>query len=118
MLSIKRKSKQRKGSQGFIRGASSSIGDADDRVVMLCEDIPSEASSFDSGRGSQSSGAHSISEEPGHGWRSRSFHGREFQTTSDSRPRKQYSVREVRHVAPSPVYGQNPGYSTLLIQDL
>ncbi len=35
-----------------------SASDAEDRVVMLCEDIPSE-SSLDSGRGSQSPGARS-----------------------------------------------------------
>lgn len=49
-----------------------SVSDLEDRVVMLCEDIPTE-SSFDSGRGSYSVGArssrgsHSEDQEP-HGF--------------------------------------------------
>ena len=119
MLSLKKKSKQKKGSLGFVRGAAGSVSNVDDRVVMLCEDIPSELSSWDSGRGSHSSGARSSSEELGHGWKSRSFHGREAQSMSSvPRPTKQYSVREVRHVEASPVYGQNTGHSALRIREL
>lgn len=111
MLSVRNKAKKKKkGSLGFISGVSGSNSDLDNRVVMLCEDIPSEGSSWDSGRGSNSSGARSSSEELGHGWRSRSFHGREGQSvSSSSRPTKQYSVREIRQA--SPVYGQNGGRS-------
>lgn len=38
-----------------------SVSDLEDRVVMLCEDIPAESSSFDSGQGSQSPGKSSSS---------------------------------------------------------
>lgn len=122
MLSLKKKSKQRKGRSGFFRGMSGSVGDMDDtRVVMLCEDVPSEESSWDSGRGSHSSGARSGSEEPKQRWRSQSFQekGRMAPSLSrSSRPTKQYSVREVRHVDPAAtVYGQIAGHSTLCIRD-
>ncbi|KAK1896012.1 Plectin [Dissostichus eleginoides] len=106
MLSLRKKSKKKKGSLGFIGGRSGSASNVENRVVMLCEDIPSEGSSWDSGLGSQSSGARSSSDKLGHGWKSLSFHGREGQKTS-SRPTKQYSVRETRHVEDSPVYGRN-----------
>lgn len=113
MLSIRKKSKHKKRSLGFVGGV------ADDRVVMLCEDIPSEESSWDSGRGSHSSWARSSSDELGHGRRSLSFHGRvERSMSSSSRPTKQYSVREIRHVEPSHVYGQNGGRSTLCVREL
>lgn len=119
MLSIRKKSKKKKGSLGFIGNTSGSVSDVDNRVVMLCEDIPSEGSSWDSGRGSHSSGARSSNEELGHGWRSHSFHGREPQTISSSlRPTKQYSVREVRHVESSPVYGRHASQSSLRIREL
>lgn len=116
MLSARSKSKQRKGSLGFIRGLSGSVSDVDNRVVMFCEDIPSEGSSWDSGRGSHSSGALSSIEELGHGRRSRSFHGREDQS-GPTRPMKHHSVREVRHGASS-VYGRYPGQSTPRIREL
>lgn len=119
MLSLRKKSKKKKGSLGFISGRSGSASNVENRVVMLCEDIPSEGSSWDSGLSSQSSGARSgarsSSNELGHGWRSLSFHGREGQKTS-SRPTKQYSVRETRHVEDSPVSGRNAGRSTLCIR--
>lgn len=110
MLGIRKKSKKKKGSISFSGAFSGSNSDVDDRVIMLCEDIPSEASSWDSGRGSHSSGARSSGDELGHGWRSRSFHGREAQSSS-ARPMKQYSVREIRHVEAFPGYGQNAGHS-------
>ncbi len=119
MLGGRKKSKPKKRSLGFIGGTSGSVSDVDNRVVMLCEDIPSEGSSFDSGRGSHSSGTRSSSDELGHGWRSRSFHGRDGQSmSSSSRPTKQYSVREIRHVEASPVYGQNAACSTLRVREL
>lgn len=121
MLSLKKKSKHRKGSSGFFRGVSGSVGDKDDtRVVMLCDDIPSEESSWDSGRGSHSSGARSGSEERNQRRRSQSFQekGRMAPSLSrSSRPTKQYSVRDVRHVDPATtVYGQIAGHSTLRIR--
>lgn len=119
MLSGKKKSKLKKRSIGFTDGRSGSVSNVENRVVMLCEDIASEASSWDSGRGSNSSGTRSSGDELGHGWRSRSFHGKDGQSTSSStRPTKQYSVQEVRHVEASPVYGQNAGCSTLRIREL
>lgn len=105
MLSIRKKSKQKKRSLGFTGSGLGSLSDVDDRVVMVCDDIPSEGSSWDSGRGSNSSGARSSGDELGHGWRSHSFHGRQSQ--SPQRPTKQFSVREIRHVESSPVYGQD-----------
>lgn len=122
MLGVRLKSKPKKRSRGFIGGTSGSVSDVDRRVVMFCEDIPSVGSSWDSGRDSgrdsHSSGAHSSNDELGHAWRSHSFHGREGQSmSSSSRPTKQYSVREIRHVEPSPIYGQNAGPSTLCIRD-
>lgn len=103
MLSLKKKSKPRKRSLGF--GSRSSIND---RVVMLCESIPSEASSYDSGRGSNSSGTRSSGDEMGQGWKAHSFHGttRAPGMSSSTRPLKQYSVRDVRLVASRPVHVQ------------
>lgn len=118
MLGVRRKSKPKKRSRGFIGGTSGSVSDVDRRVVMFCEDIPSVGSSWDSGRGSHSSGARSSNDELDHAWRSHSFHGRDGQSmSSSSRPTKQYSVREIRHVESSPIYGQNAGPSTLCIRD-
>ncbi len=113
MLGVRKKSKQKKRSLGFIGGKSGSVSDVDDRVIMLCEDIPSEGSSWDSGQGSHSSGARSSGDELGRGWSSRSFPKGEGQSTSSSsRPTKQYYVRAVRHVESSPAYGQDVGCST------
>ena len=55
MLSLKRRLsfRKRRASNSSTPG---SVSDAEDRVVMVCEAIPSE-SSLDSGRGSQSPGA-------------------------------------------------------------
>lgn len=116
----KKKSKLKKRSISFLGSISGSVSDVDDRVVMLCEDIPSEGSSWDSGRGSHSSGTRSSSDELGHGWRSHSFHGREGQNSnSSSRLGKQYSVREIRHVEPSPVSGYSyGGHSSPRIREL
>lgn len=118
MLSGKKKCKHKKRSIGFIGGVLGPASDADNRVVMLCDDIPSEGSSWDSGQGSNSSGARSSSDELGHGRRSRRFHGRDGQSmNSSSRPTKQYSVREIRHEESSPVYGQSAGFSTPRIRE-
>lgn len=55
MFSLRRKlsSKKRRASS-----SSNSVSDAEDRVVMVCEEIPSEIS-VDSGRGSHSTGTRS-----------------------------------------------------------
>lgn len=59
MLNLKRKFHS---SKRHLRSASSStvgsVSDLEDRVVMLCEDVPTE-NSFDSGRGSTSPGGRS-----------------------------------------------------------
>lgn len=55
MLSLKRRLSFRK-RRASNSGTTGSVSDAEDRVVMLCEEIPSE-SSLDSGNGSQSLGA-------------------------------------------------------------
>lgn len=113
MLSLKKKSKSRKRSLG-----SSSSGN--DRVVMECEDIPSEASSWDSGRGSNSSGTRSSGDETGQGWKSHSFHGttKAPGMSSTHRPVKQYSVRDVRLVSSTPIYAQYLDRSTLQVKEL
>ncbi len=84
MLNMKRRLsfKKRRTSSSSTKASAS---DVEDRVVMLCEDIPSE-SSLDSGRGSQSPGARSSGDsQTGYGpdWSSerdlRQIHGG-FQT--------------------------------------
>lgn len=91
-LSIKHK-KQNGSSSSSVTG---SISDVEDRVVMLCEDIQSEGSSWDSGRGSQSPGARSIAEshsgdqEPGQEWSRMVSQARQ--------PLRQRPVKEVRYL--------------------
>lgn len=58
MLKLKRKFSSKRRLNSTSSSTAGSVSDAEDRVVMLCEDIPAE-SSFDSGRGSQSPGARS-----------------------------------------------------------
>lgn len=55
MFGVRLKSKPRKQSRGFVGGRSGPVSKVDDHVVMLCEDVPSEGSSMDSGRGCHSS---------------------------------------------------------------
>ena len=118
-LGVRTKSKKKKGSLGFTGGASGSVSNLNNRVVMLCDDIPSEGSSWDSGQGSHYSGVCSSSEELAHRWSSRCFPGREARSTSSSaRPTKQYPVQEIHHLESSPLYGQNAGRSTLCIREL
>lgn len=70
MFSLKRRLsiKKRRASS-----SSNSVSDAEDRVVMVCEEIPSEIS-VDSGRGSHSTGTHSSEDSSvgdadyGQGW--------------------------------------------------
>lgn len=75
MFSLKKKLtlKKRRASS-----SSNSVSDAEDRVVMVCEEIPSEIS-VDSGRGSHSAGTRSSQgsstgdADNGHGWSSGSI---------------------------------------------
>lgn len=92
MLRGQKKSKWRKRSLGLVGSGSGSVGHMADRVVMVCDDIPSEESSWDSGRGSHSSGTRSNGDEVGRGWRSHSFNG-------PSRPARQYPVHRVQSKA-------------------
>lgn len=125
MSSLKRKlsikSRKRTGrSSSRVTGLVSSL---EDRVVMQCDNIPSEGSSWDSGQGSHSSVAHSSCDSHsgdhelgqgtglGHDWSPHSLQGGEGRLVSPSRvegrptrPRKQLSLREVQCLesAPSP----------------
>lgn len=56
MLNIKRKFHSKRRLNSASSSTAGSVSDLEDRVIMLCEDVPAE-SSFDSGRGSQSPGA-------------------------------------------------------------
>ncbi|KAA8586221.1 hypothetical protein FQN60_007790, partial [Etheostoma spectabile] len=56
MLSLKRKFRSKRRLNSASSSTAGSVSDLEDRVVMLCEDIPTE-NSFDSGRGSSSPGA-------------------------------------------------------------
>lgn len=56
MLSLKRKFRSKRRLTSVSSSTAGSVSDLEDRVVMLCEDIPTE-NSFDSGRGSSSPGA-------------------------------------------------------------
>lgn len=93
MLGRQKKSKWRKRSLGL--GGAGSPGHVEDRVVMVCDDIPSEESSWDSGRGSHGSGIRSGADEVGQGWRSRSFNG-------PPRSARNYPVHRVQS---KPVHG-------------
>lgn len=117
MLGAQRKSKTKKRSRGFTGVTLGSVRDARNRVVMFCEDIPSEGSSWDSGHGSHRSGARSTSDGLGQTWRSHSLDGRERESVnSSSRPTMQYYVREIRHES-SPIYGQTVDPSAFSIRD-
>lgn len=110
MLSMRKNSKKKKGS------ASRSLSDSADRVVMVCEDVPSEGSSGDSGRGSTSSGALAGGDKLCHGCSSRSF--QEKRERSSSRPANQNSARGIRRTEASPARGPTGGRSTLCIREL
>ncbi|XP_044190802.1 plectin a isoform X16 [Thunnus albacares] len=58
MLKLKRKFHSKRRLNSASSSTAGSVSDLEDRVVMLCEDIPAE-NSFDLGRGSLSPGAHS-----------------------------------------------------------
>lgn len=58
MLKLKRRFSSKRRLNSTSSSTAGSVSDAEDRVVMMCEDIPAE-NSFDSGRGSQSPGARS-----------------------------------------------------------
>lgn len=59
MLKLRRKFHSKRRLHSASSSTAGSASDLDDRVVMLCEDVPANGSSFDSGRGSQSPGQRS-----------------------------------------------------------
>lgn len=58
MFKLKRRFSSKRRLDSASSSTAGSVSDLDDRVIMLCEDVPVE-NSFDSGRGSQSPGARS-----------------------------------------------------------
>lgn len=108
MFSLKRKLslKKRRASS-----SSNSVSDAEDRVVMVCEEIPSEIS-VDSGRGSNSAGTRSSEgsstgdADNGHGWSSFSISPKLSLRMEDGsngfvsvpNPGDHYAVRSTLHV--------------------
>lgn len=89
------------------------------RVVLLCEDIPSEGSTGDSGRSSTGSRACSSRGEPARTWATRALQGGEEQKISISSGgwTRQGWIREPQRSESSALDGQNPGRSTLCIRD-
>lgn len=117
MLSFRKKSKLKKKKSLSLSGSmSGSVSGVDNRVIMMCEDIPSEETSWDSGQGSHSSGARSSTDELGREWRFRREEG--YSMTSSPKPGKQCSISDVCQVQSSPLYRQNSTHSTISIRDL
>lgn len=104
MQSLKKRFKNRKRRGSLVGSMTGSVSDVEDRVVMFCEDIPSEGSSWDSGQGSQSPGAlsssesHSGDQELSQDWSSRSLQGGGRRALSPSRSARQLSLREGRYL--------------------
>lgn len=73
MLTLKRKFHSKRHLNSASSSTVGSVSDLEDRVVMLCEDVPTE-NSFDSGRGSQSPEARSHSEDRPSGSQPRILH--------------------------------------------
>lgn len=108
MFSLKRRLsiKKRRAS-----GSSNSVNDAEDRVVMVCEEIPSEIS-VDSGRGSHSAGNRSSEDSSagdadyGQGWSTVSIPSKLSLRMEDGSnghvsapsPGDHYAVRSTLHV--------------------
>lgn len=118
MLGGQLKSKPKKRSRGLIGGTLQQARRTNGRVLMLCEDVPSEGSTRDSGQSSNGSRTRSSSDELGHAQMSYVFHRREGQNISiSSGPTKQSSVRHIQHVGPPPFNRQDAGHSALCIRD-
>lgn len=101
MFGVRLKSKSKK--RNFI--TLGSAGTAESRVVMFCEDIPSERSSTDSGWGSRSSGAPS------------NVHRKKRESmTRPIQPTTTFSTQKIHHMR-APFSGHNVGHSTLCIRD-
>lgn len=102
MFGMRPNSKPKKRGNGFLHGTSGSVNTVDKRVVMLCEDIPSEGFSSGSSRGSNR-------REP---------LGKEGHSMSSSHgPTRQYSTQEIHCLRLCPFSGKNSTHSTLCIID-
>lgn len=101
MSGVRLKSKSKK--RNFV--TLGSAGTSDSRVVMFCEDIPSERSSTDSGWGSRSSGGPS------------NVHRKERESmTRPIQPTTTFSSQKIHHIR-APFSGHDVGHSTLCIRD-
>lgn len=101
MFGVRLKSKSKKRNFATLGSA----GTADSRVVMFCEDIPSERSSTDSGWGSRSSAAPS------------NVPRKERESvTRPIQPTTTFSTQKIHHMR-APFSGHNVGHSTLCIRD-
>lgn len=110
MLKVKRKLSMKK--RRLNSASSSTVGsvsDLEDRVVMLCEDVPNE-NSFDSGRGSNSAGARS----------SRGSQCDEHESGSEQRyihlSRDRHSYRQACYVEREPTRAQTQYYIQRVVQ--
>ena len=110
MLNVKRKLSLKK--RRLNSASSSTVGsvsDLEDRVVMLCEDVPNE-NSFDSGRDSNSAGARS----------SRGSQCEEHESGSEQRyihlSRDRHSYRQACYVEREPPRAQKQYYIQRVVQ--
>lgn len=101
MFGVRLKSKSKK--RNFV--TLGSAGTAGSRVVMFCEDIPSERSSTDSGWGSRSSAAPS------------NVHRKERESMAGPIQPTTMSSSQKIHRMRAPFSGHNVGHSTLCIRD-
>ena len=108
MLKLKRRFSSKRRLNSASSSTAGSVSDLEDRVVMLCEDIPNE-NSFDSGRGSAGLGARSSrgsqseehDSEPHMGHLSRDrLSNRQacFVEQKPPRPHKEYYIQRVMQV--------------------
>lgn len=120
MLNLKRKFHSKRRLNSASSSTAGSVSDLEDRVVMLCEDIPTE-NSFDSDRGSLSPGARSCrgSQSPG----ARSSRGSQSEEhESGSEPhifhlsRDRLSYRRACYVEREPPQAQREYYIQRVVQ--
>lgn len=109
MLNLKRKFHSNRRLNSASSSTAGSVSDLEDRVVMLCEDIPAE-NSFDSGRGSQSPGPCS----------SRGSHSEEHQSRSEPHTlhlsRDRLSYRQASYILEEPTQAHREYYMQGVVQ--
>lgn len=109
MMSLKRKFRPKRRLNSASSSTAGSVSDLEDRVVMLCEDIPTE-NSFDSGQGSQSPGARS----------SRGSHSEEHESGSEPpiihMSRDRLSYRQACYVEREPPKAHREYYIQRVVQ--